>query len=121
VEWSIISALVLTSPFILAWGWFRYLRIPNRSNWRSRASLIGLSAPILSGAIWVVLLAFAPILAWGYKPGTPRPLLEHLIALGAWIPTVGMLVGLVGRPSLTLAILPSSIGAVLFWYSTTLP
>ena len=122
MEWTIISAIGLTSPFILAWGWVRYLRIPNRADWRSRASLIGLSAPLLSGIVWLALLLLAPILAWGYKLGTPRPpIVEHWIAVGAWIPIIGMLIGLAGRPLLVLAIVPSSIGAVLFWYSTTLP
>ena len=122
MEWTIINAIGLTSPFILAWGWVRYLRIPKRTDWRSRASLIGLSAPLLSGIVWLALLLLAPILAWGYKPGTPRPpIVEHWIAIGAWIPIIGMLIGLAGRPLLILAIVPSSIGAVLFWYSTTLP
>jgi hypothetical protein len=122
VEWTIITALVLISPFVLVWGWVRYLRVPNRSDWRSRASLIGLSAPLLSGVVWAALLTLAPALAWGYKPGTPHPqLVERLITVGAWIPIVGMLVGLAGRPLLILAIVPSSIGAVLFWYTTTLP
>jgi len=122
MEWSIITAIGLTAPFILAWGWVRYLRVRNRSDWRSRASLIGLSAPLLSGAVWAGMLVLAPILAWGYKPGTPPPpLLEHLIAVGAWIPIIGMLVGLAGRPILILAIVPASIGTVLFWYATTLP
>jgi hypothetical protein len=122
MEWTIINAIGLTSPFILAWGWVRYLRIPNRADWRSRASLIGLSAPLLSGIVWLILLLLAHVLAWGYKSGTPyAPIIEHLITLGAWIPIIGMLIGLAGRPLLMLAIVPSSIGTVLFWYATTLP
>jgi len=31
------------------------------------------------------------------------------------------LVGFAGRPRLILAIVPASIGTVLFWFATTLP
>src|SRR5689334_12727602 len=101
------------SPLILAWGWVRYLRFPTRSDWRSRASLIGLSAPLLSGVLWLALLTLAPVLARSYEFGRPYPLaIQHVIRVGAWIPIIGMLIGLAGRPILILSIVPSSIGAV---------
>ena len=115
--WIIISILALTSPLILLWGWVRYFRFPTRSDWRSHASLVGLAAPVLSVGVWAVML----ILAWEMQWRTSTPALAHLITVGVWIPIVGMMVGLAGRPILILAIVPSSIGTVLFWYSTTLP
>ena len=117
MEWSIITALELISPLILFWGWVRYLRLPSRSDWRSRASLIGLSAPLLSGAVWLLMLLIAS--AKGLHASTST--IQHLITFGAWIPIVGMIIGLTGRPLLIAAIVPSSVGALLFWYATTLP
>jgi hypothetical protein len=84
--------------------------------------LIGLSAPLLSGVLWLALLTLAPVLAGSYELGTPYPpAIQHVIRVGAWIPIIGMFIGLAGRPILILSIVPSSIGAVLFWYATTLP
>jgi len=40
-------------------------------------------------------------------------------ALG--IPITGMLLGFWGRPKLVLAIMPVAVGAMLFWFFTTLP
>jgi hypothetical protein len=115
--WTVITILGLTSPLILLWGWVRYFRFPTRSDWRSRASLIGLAAPVLSLVVWGIML----LLARGNGWHTSSPAVDHATTLGVWIPIVGMLVGLTGRPILILAIVPSSIGTVLFWYSTTLP
>ncbi len=115
--WTIISILVLASPLILLWGWVRHFRFPTRSDWRSRASLIGLAAPVLSIAVWVLVL----LVAWARGWHTSTPAVHHAITLGVWIPIVGMLLSLAGRPILLVAIVPSSIGTVLFWYSTTLP
>ena len=116
MSWAIINAIWLLAPFFLVWGWVRYLRIPNRSNWRSHASLVGLSAPILSVVLGLVdrLRAHPNI---GPNSFTPAPPLSPVVA---WIPILGMLIGLVGRPLLILAIIPASVGTVLFWYGTTL-
>jgi hypothetical protein len=117
VEWTIINALLLASPLVLLWSWVSYLQAASRSDWRSVASLVGLSAPLLSGALWAVTLLLASGKGWH----TATPIVEHLITVGVWIPIVGILIGLAGRPLLILAIVPSSIGTVLFWYATTLP
>ena len=117
MNWENIAVLGLISPIILLWGWLKYLKAPIRSDWRSRASLVGLAAPLLSGAVWI----FTLVLAWGKGWGTSSPVIAHLITVGVWIPVIGTIFGLVGRPLLILAIVPSSIGTVLFWYATTLP
>jgi hypothetical protein len=41
--------------------------------------------------------------------------------LGVWTAIAGILIGLAGRPRLILAIVPACIGAVFFWFGTTLP
>ncbi len=117
MDWAIITVLILCSPFILLWGWVRYLKLPSRSDWRSRASLVGLSSPVLSAGLWVVALAVARAKDWH----TTVPAMQHFIVVGILIPIAGMLVGLFGRPRLILSIVPASLGAVLFWFGTTLP
>jgi hypothetical protein len=117
VDWDILNAVVMISPFFCVWGWTKYLKLPVRSDWRSRASAFGLSAPILSVAIWVMTLLLARIT----HLSTSAPLIRHFTAIGICIPALGLLVGLAGRPLLILAIVPSSAGAILFWYGTTLP
>jgi hypothetical protein len=117
VDWAIINALCLIAPLILLWGWITYLRIPTRSDWRSRVTLAGLSAPLLSVGLWIATLFLARIEGWH----TSHPAIQRLITLGVWIPIIGMLVGLAGRPRLILAIIPASVATVFFWYGTTLP
>jgi hypothetical protein len=109
--WPALIVLGLASPFILLWGWVKYLDVQPRSDWRSRASFVGLSSPILSGLL----------LTWAKNWHSPAPTMRYVTMVGVWIPVVGMLVGLAGRPRLILAIVPASIGAVLFWVTTTLP
>ena len=117
MDWAIITALELTSPLVLLWGWVRYLRVSSRSDWRSYASLIGLSAPLLSAILWVLTLLVASGKGWH----TTAPTIEHLVTVGVWIPIVGTIVGLAGRPVLIIAIIAGSIGVVLFWFTTTIP
>ena len=38
-----------------------------------------------------------------------------------WIPILGMLVGLAGKPRLILSIVWASLATVLLWYGITLP
>ena len=116
MDW--LTALCILSPFILLWGWVKYLQIPNRLDWRSRASLVGLSAPLLSIGVWAVVLLLAHSRKW---PNIETPTIRHLTTVGVWIPIIGMLVGFAARPGLILAILPAAIGTVMFWYGTTLP
>jgi hypothetical protein len=114
VVWVLINSVVLGSPFVLIWGWVKYWHQPTRSDWRSRASFVGLAAPILSVCAWGVALSLA---RWN-----GASLAQHLLAnVGLWTPVLGLLVGLFGRPRLIFAIVPSSVGAVLFWFGTTLP
>lgn len=118
--WPVLVVLALASPFILLWGWVKYLNLQNRSDWRSRASLVGLSAPIISGVFWVITL----LLAWrvGWPASTSNVPIRHLTMIGSiCVPALGILIGLAGRPRLILAIVPASIGAVLFWVTTSTP
>ena len=117
VDWAIINTLCLIAPLILLWGWITYLRIPTRSDWRSRVTLAGLSAPLLSVGLWMATLLLARIEGWH----TSNPAIQRLITVGIWIPIIGMLVGLAGSRRLILAIVPASVATVLFWYGTTLP
>jgi hypothetical protein len=117
VNWEVITASVLISPLTLLWGWSKYFRISGRSDWRSRASLVGLASPLLSVALW----AFALLLARGMAWDTSYPAIQRLITIGVWIPVIGTTIGLAGRPLLLLAIVPGSLGTVLFWYATTVP
>jgi hypothetical protein len=117
VFWKIITAICLTSPFILLWGWMKYFQSPIRSDWRSRASLVGLSSPIVSFVIWTATLAIALNKGWH----TPNPAVQRFITVGVWIALIGMLIGLAGRPRLILAIVSGCIGVVLFWFGTTVP
>jgi hypothetical protein len=118
MTWTAITNFGLSTPFVLIWGWVKYLRIPVRSDWRSQASLVGLSSPLISGLIWIVAL----ILARTKELHNSTPTMDHLIRAGILIPTVGMVCGvhrvdLILIPQITIA----SAGAVLFWFATTLP
>ena len=88
------------------------------SDWRSRASLVGLSVPILSGALWCITLA---VISGQGLDGPTRSITHLIVVAGFWLPAVGMLIGLAGRPKLILAIVPASIGTMFFWFATTLP
>ena len=115
--WIIVNIIVFASPIALLWGWARYFRLRQASDWHLRASAIGLAAPLVSIGLWVVMLVVALANEWH----TSNSVVHRLITVGMWIPLVGMLVGFVGRPRLILAIVPASIGTVLFWFGTTLP
>ena len=116
--WSVAPILGLCCPFIWLWGLVKYLKVPPFSDWRSRASLVGLSVPILSVVLWCVML----LVVSGKGLHGPTRSENHLIAMaGFWLPLGGMLVGLAGRPRLILAIVPASIGTMFFWFATTLP
>jgi hypothetical protein len=117
MAWDIINAGGLISPLIWAWGWERYLKVPDRSNWQSRASLLGLLAPLPSGALWLTTLLLSTSMHLGHSSAA----VQHLITVGLWIPLAGMLVGLAGRPVLILSIVPSCLATAFFWYATTLP
>ena len=115
MDWAIINVVCITSFSMLVWGWVTYLQIPTRSDWPSRASLVGLSAPLLSVGLWVVTLSLARIEGWP----TSNPVLQRIARVGVAVPILGMLVGLAGRRRLALAVVPTSIGTILFWYGTT--
>ena len=117
MSWTVFNIIVLASPIALLWGWVRYLRLRQASDWRLRASVVGLAAPLVSVGLWVVMIVVARANEWHTSNSAVHP----LITVGMWIPLVGMLVGFVGRPRLILAIVPASIGTVLFWFGTTLP
>ena len=117
VDWIAINGICIVSPFVLTWGWIRYLQLPDRSDWRSRASLVGLSAPLASVAIWAVMLVVAGVK--GLDSST-KPIVRMAI-VGITTALLGMLIGLAGRPRLILAIVPSCIAAALFWIGTTMP
>lgn len=115
--WDVITALCLAAPFILVWGWAKYCELSTRSDWRSRASLVGLCCPLLSVVIWLIDLGLAH--RYGWQDSTPAD--QRLTSLGVHIAEVGMLVGLFGRPKLIIAIVPTCAAAILFWFGTTLP
>lgn len=74
----------------------------------------------MSFGLWLVGL----LVAWriGWPASASDPALHRLTAAGGvWIPTLGLLVGLSGRPRLIPFIIPTAIGMVLFWFATTLP
>ena len=117
-SWTVINAvIILTAPFVLLWGWMKYFPNPQRSDWRSRASVLGLSAPLLSLAVWL----FTVVLAHWNQWNTSTPAVRGLTRVGVWVPILGLVAGLAGRPRLIMAIIPTCIAAVLFWYGTTLP
>ena len=98
----------------------KYVQAQSNSGWRARASLLGLSAPALSIAVWVIGL----LLAWkvGWPASESKPLIRHLTTIGGvWIPALGTTAGLAGRPRLILAIVPASLGTVLSGQRTKKP
>lgn len=107
--------LGLASPLLLIWGWSGYWDLPNRSSWRSRASLIGLSAPIISVGLWGVSL----ILAWSADWHTWVPINKYLALVGLLISLIGAFAGFLGRPRLILATLPASLGSMALWVTTS--
>ena len=114
--WTIVNVWIIASPFILAWGWVEFFKIPERSHWQSIASGIALASPILSGLVWLAL---------GFT-ARPYPLSDTVteywfVKVGFWIAIGGMVVGLAGRPRLIPFIIPASIGTVLFWFASTIP
>ena len=80
--------------------------------------MVGLSIPVLSGALWCVMLAVVSVK--GLK-GPTRSVNQLIAIAGFWLPSVGILIGLAGRPKMILAIVPASIGTMFFWFATTLP
>ncbi len=60
--WAALTILGLSTPFIWLWGVVKYPQAPN-PEWRARASLVGLAAPVLSFALWLVGL----LLAWRHR------------------------------------------------------
>lgn len=114
--WVIAITWMIASPFILAWGWVKFFKMPDRSHWRSIASAVALASPILSGVVWF-LLSFA---AHKYSL-SHSPTAYWCIKVGLWIAIGGMIIGLAGRPRLLLFIIPASIGTVLFWFLSTIP
>ena len=117
MSYEIMMAFAVVSPLALLWGWVKFLKIPARKDWRSRATLVGISAPLLSIALWAFALLLARSMGWDTSNST----IQHLITIGVWIPVIGAAIGLAGRPLLLLAIIPGSFGAVFFWFTTTLP
>ena len=115
--WIALNMIAFASPIALLWGWAKYFRLRQASDWHLRASAIGLAAPPLSVGLWVMMLVVARANEWH----TSNPVIHRLITVGMWIPLVGMLVGFVGRPRLIFAIVSASIGTVLFWFGTALP
>ncbi|HTC92194.1 MAG TPA: hypothetical protein VK699_01935 [Terriglobales bacterium] len=117
MHWVWFNALIILSPFVLLWGWIQYIKLPTHSDWRSRASLVGLAAPLLSLAVWGMMAVVASINSLNTSSATT----ERMISVGVWIPLLGMLVSLAGRPRLIPATVPTCIATVFFWIGTTLP
>jgi len=107
--WPVWIFFGLGSPLFLIWGWSKYWDIPNRANWRSRASLIGLTAPLLSVALWFVGLLI--------PHGTDWQIVSRLGLAGVSVAFIGIAVGCFGIPRLILAIVPASLVSVLLWSS----
>ncbi len=115
--WGLINAVWFLAPIFLVWGWVQYLRLPDRSTWRSHASVVGLSMPLLSLILGLVDRILAhPVI--GPSSFTPAPRLSSVVV---WLPIAGTVVSLAGRPRLILPIIWASVGTVLFWYGITLP
>jgi hypothetical protein len=118
--WTVISILAVSTPFIWIWGILKFWQTPNHSRWRARASLVGLAAPLMSFGVWILML----FLAWrvGWPANASDPTIHRITTIGAiWIPALGLLAGIVGRPRLIPFMVLTSIGTVLFWFATTLP
>ncbi len=79
------------------------------------ASLLGMLGPILSVVVWVIGIVVANVNAPYHR------ILPKFVAIGTWIPIIGTLIALVGRPKIAIATFLASVGAVLFWFGTTLP
>jgi hypothetical protein len=117
VQWDWIDGLFLLAPCILLWGWIQYIKLPSHSGWRSRASLVGLCAPLLSLAVWGLIGVFASIHSLNVSSAT----IERMITVGIWTPILGMLISLAGRPRLILATVPACIAVVFFWVGMVVP
>jgi hypothetical protein len=118
--WPVITILTLSTPLIWLWGIVKYRQAPNHSDWRARASLVGLAAPVLSFGLWLAAVLLGRRIGWPASASDPA--IHRITTIGAiWIPALGLLAGIVGRPRLIPFVILTSIGTVLFWFGTTLP
>lgn len=114
----VVLIVYVACPFIWLWGLIGYLNAGHRSDWSSRASLVGLFAPVVSILYAQVLL----LVVWKTGKSISSPPLDRWFFGGALlIPLTGMIIGSFGRPKLILAVVPAAIGTMLFWFFTTLP
>jgi len=113
----ILIVFLATTPLVLLFGWLQYFKLPARADWRTRASLVGLSAPLASIAIWILAVFIGQFAA----NSAVRLLISDIKIAGVCVPLVGLVVGFAGRPRLILAIVPTCLAAMLFWYVTTMP
>ena len=118
----LFGALVLASPFVLVAGWVLFFKLPDRSGWRNRVSLLGLCAPIVSFAIWIAMVFFVSHLknagvVWPEADST----VLRLEKAGMLICLIGTLLGFISRPRLILPIVMTCIACLFFWVGTTIP
>ena len=54
-----IVVLGFGTPLLWYWGAKRYQKAADNSTWRDRASLVGLTAPVISFGVWLVTVVWA--------------------------------------------------------------
>jgi hypothetical protein len=116
------GALILASPFVLAFGWVLYFKLPSHSGWRTRISLVALCAPVLSFMVWIVtLIVISQLRRHGDPWPQANPAINFLIAAGCWIALGGALLGLAGRLKLIAPILITCAAVFFLWIGSTVP
>ena len=109
--------------FIYAWFYLLKRSTETPVAWRERISLAAMIVASIALCLRFVMPAFLPSADWGTGVGVAAQVHSAAVwtKVGARSATVGLLLGLIGRPRLIVPISIASLSIVLFWVESTVP